>query len=149
MRLIERLLVRYAFLTNCCVIVEPPWTTFLLRDVLPDGAQDSVQVDAAVLEEALVLDRDDRLLHQRRDLARGTTLRLSDPRSRASTRLPVSRRSAVALLRPLPGLVQLGISPRIPTTKPYANETQQKDPQDEEGEEAELADPATALAVRP
>ena len=36
--------------------------------VLPDGAGDAADVDAAVLEEAAVLDGDDRLLHDVRDL---------------------------------------------------------------------------------
>ena len=36
--------------------------------VRPERAHDPAYVDAAVLVEALVLDRDDRLLHQRRDL---------------------------------------------------------------------------------
>ena len=36
----------------------------------PDGAADALEVDAAVLVEALVLDRDHRLLHHRGDLTR-------------------------------------------------------------------------------
>ena len=39
-----------------------------MRDVGPDGTGDSAEVDAAVLVEALVLDRDDRLLERRADL---------------------------------------------------------------------------------
>ena len=39
-----------------------------MPDVCPDGAHDAVQVDAAVLVEALVLDVDDRVLHPRRDV---------------------------------------------------------------------------------
>ena len=42
----------------------------LVAQVLPDGADDAVDVDAAVLVEALVLDRDDRVLHLRRDVLR-------------------------------------------------------------------------------
>ena len=56
------------FLTNCCVIVEPPWTAFCGEDVLVEGAADAAQVDAVVGVEAAVLDRDDRVLHDRRDL---------------------------------------------------------------------------------
>jgi hypothetical protein len=40
----------------------------LLHDVLVEGAADAAQVDAVVGIEALVLDRDDRVLHHRRDL---------------------------------------------------------------------------------
>ncbi len=40
------------------------------RDVLPQRAPDAADVDAVVLVEALILDRDDRVLHVRRDLAR-------------------------------------------------------------------------------
>ena len=60
----------YAFLTYCCVIVEPPSTTALLRMSSQAARSDPADVDAVVLEEPLVLDRDDRLLHDRRDLVR-------------------------------------------------------------------------------
>ena len=40
----------------------------LLDDVLVEGARDAAQVDAVVGVEAAVLDRDDRVLHDRRDL---------------------------------------------------------------------------------
>ena len=40
-------------------------------DVLPQRAADAAQVDAVVGVEAAVLDRDDRVLHHRRDLALG------------------------------------------------------------------------------
>ena len=40
----------------------------LLADVLPERAGDALEVDAVVLEEALILDRDDRLAHDRRDV---------------------------------------------------------------------------------
>ena len=43
----------------------------LAADVLPERARDTAQVDAVVLVEALVLDGDDRLLHDRRDLFGG------------------------------------------------------------------------------
>ena len=42
----------------------------LLADVLPEGAGDAAHVDAVVLEEALILDGDDRLAHDRRDVLR-------------------------------------------------------------------------------
>ena len=40
----------------------------LLAHVLPERARHAVHVDSVVLEEALVLDRDDRLPHDRRDV---------------------------------------------------------------------------------
>ena len=40
----------------------------LLADVLPERAGDAADVHAVVLVEALILDRDDRLAHDRRDL---------------------------------------------------------------------------------
>ena len=57
-----------AFLTNCWVIVEAPCCGRAGDDVVDDRAGDALEVDAAVLVEALVLDRDRRLLHHRRDL---------------------------------------------------------------------------------
>src|SRR3712207_9047109 len=61
----------------------PALDELLLADVGPDGARDAAHVDAAVLPEAAVLDRDDRLLDDGRDL-----LRLDDdPAERKSTRL--------------------------------------------------------------
>ena len=53
-------------MTNCCVIVEPPSTTPCELHVLPQRARDAADVDAVVLVEASVLDRDDRLPHDRR-----------------------------------------------------------------------------------
>ncbi len=41
----------------------------LRLDVLPEGARDAARVDAVVLVEALILDRDDRLPHDRRHVA--------------------------------------------------------------------------------
>ena len=55
-------------MTNCWVIVEPPWTAPPERMSCCSGSGDAEEVDPAVLVEALVLDRDDRLLHRRRDL---------------------------------------------------------------------------------
>ena len=94
LRLIVRCSWTYVFLTNCCVIVEPPSTTCLVRtSARPRG--DAAEVDAAVLEEALVLDRDDRLLHQRRDLVRVDDHPRSRTRAgRRGPACPPSRRSA-------------------------------------------------------
>ena len=40
----------------------------LRADVLPERAHDAARVDAVVLVEAAILDRDDRLAHDRRDV---------------------------------------------------------------------------------
>ena len=56
------------FLTNCCVIVEPPWTADLCSMSAQERAPHAADVDAAVLVEPPVLRRDDRLLDPRRDL---------------------------------------------------------------------------------
>ena len=78
-----------AFLTNCCVIVEPPWTRPAVGDVGPERAQDAAEVDAAVLVEALVLDRDDRLLDPAaRSSVEGTITRACEPRRTASIVCP-------------------------------------------------------------
>ena len=61
---------RSAFLTNCWVIVDPPCVAPQCEDVLEHGAADALVVDAAVLVEALVLDRDRGLLHHRGDVRR-------------------------------------------------------------------------------
>ena len=52
-----------AFLTNCWVIVEAPWVDPPGIRSGQSGSADSLEVDAAVLVEALVLDRDHGLLH--------------------------------------------------------------------------------------
>ena len=57
-------------MTNCWVIVDPPCVAPDAEDVLEDGAADALVVDAAVLVEALVLDRDHGLLHHRGDVGR-------------------------------------------------------------------------------
>ena len=54
--------------TNCCGIVEAPWTAPPEVTSSNGGAGDAAEVDAAVGVEAAVLDRDDRVLHRRRDL---------------------------------------------------------------------------------
>ena len=61
----------------------------LVADVLPQRADDAVDVDAAVLVEALVLDVDDRVLHPRRDVVPADELaRLLAPEHRED-RVPV------------------------------------------------------------
>ena len=54
-------------MTSCWVIDEPPWTTPLVGLVGDQRAQRALQVEGAVLVEAVVLDRDDRLDHGPRD----------------------------------------------------------------------------------
>ena len=49
------------------VIVDPPWTVLPLLALLDRRADDRAVVDAAVLVEALVLDRDRRVLAVLRD----------------------------------------------------------------------------------
>jgi len=80
LRPIDCWLVRKAFFTNCWVIVEPPWDDALVRDVGPEGARHAADVDAAMLVEALVLDRDDRVPEPRGHRGR----RDDDPRLRAT-----------------------------------------------------------------
>ena len=60
-------------------------------DVGPERAQDAAQVDPAVLVEALVLDRDDRVLDPGRDVGRGDDR--PAPASRAGSRGSSGRRS--------------------------------------------------------
>jgi hypothetical protein len=73
----------------------------LVADVCPDGAEDAAVVDALVLPEAAVLDRDDRLFHERRDV----TARDHDPALVAAQRrehcLAVGGVDVTELLRPL------------------------------------------------
>ena len=50
------------------MIVEAPWVDATRQDVLEAGSDHALEVDAAVLVEALVLDRHRSLLHVGRDL---------------------------------------------------------------------------------
>ncbi|CAM5424985.1 hypothetical protein STENM327S_04879 [Streptomyces tendae] len=88
--------------------------------VLVEGAQDALQVDRAVFVEARVLDRDDRLLHVRRDVLEvdhravarvdrgdGAALGVEDGGALAQRRsLQVGREGVEALHRPLGGQAQ-------------------------------------------
>src|SRR5205823_599879 len=69
----------------------------LVPDVRPHGACDPAQVEPAMLEEALVLDRDDRLLHERRYLRRGNDHAALRPAQHGEDRV------AVACGEPPPG----------------------------------------------
>ena len=56
------------FFTYCWVRVDAPCADAAALRVAVERAQDALEVDRAVLVEAGVLDRDDRLLHVRRDV---------------------------------------------------------------------------------
>jgi hypothetical protein len=116
----------------------------LVAHVLPDRAQDPVDVHAAVLVEALVLDRDDRLLHQRCDVARGN----EDPALRAAQHGEDSVSLAVvhepvdlALLEP--SWVERGDLARDRGDEPEREREQREHEEDQEkGQQAQLANPA-------
>ena len=57
----SRLLVRKKFFINCWVRVEPPWRTRCGGEVDPGGLDDTYQVDAVMLVEAMVLGGEDRV----------------------------------------------------------------------------------------
>ena len=60
------------FLTYCCwARVEPPWTPPLPEcpEIVHDGPERSLGVECPVQIEAGILDRHDRVAHERRDLA--------------------------------------------------------------------------------
>jgi hypothetical protein len=110
-----------------------------------------VDVDAAVLEEPPVLGRDDRLLHHGRDLVRvdqDTRLRAAQHREDA---LPARVVDVAVLLEAVarPRRVELRQLAADPHHQPVreGHEAEQTH-QEQEGEEAKLADAATALAVR-
>ena len=107
----------------------------LARHVRPHGASDAAQVDAAVLVEALVLDRDDRLLHDRRDvlgLQEDAALRSAQ---RREDRVVVVRVDvSVDLVRHRPGS-QFGIWLATAVISPKVNEATPSEQEDqEEGE---------------
>ncbi len=118
-----------------------------MADVGPEGASHAAHVDAAMLVEALVLDRHDRVLQPRGDPIR----RDDDPRLRA----PQDREHRVAVrgidigvrLRPLRLRVELRDlrSDRGQKTEGEGRRAQQPE-NDEQGKESKLAD---ATAFRP
>jgi hypothetical protein len=111
---------------------------------LPDGADDSVQIDAAVLVKALVLDRHDRELHLVRDLVRGNE----------DAALPAPENGEDALALPVvdvpvdlallqPGRVERGDLARDRGHQPEGKGQGPEHEEDqEEAEQAQLADPA-------
>ncbi len=89
LRAIDRVLSTYAFFTNCCVIVEPPWTNCLCWT-------------SAQKARAMALKSTPSCSQKRRSStatiacfmigaisSEDTITRFSDPRSTASTRLPL------------------------------------------------------------
>ena len=122
----------------------------LVRDVLPASANDSAEIDAVVLVEPPILDRDDRVLHQRRDLVRLEQHAALVASQHGQDRLAVVRVDvAVSLgldlvagveLRDLAG--QRGHE----AEREGGRAEQRQEPQ--EGEETELANPAPGLRRR-
>ena len=117
----------------------------LVRDVGPHRAGDAAHVDAMVLVEALVFDRDDRLLHDRRDLV-GVD---EDPALRSAQRredrvVVVGIDVPVDLVRHLPRVAvrdlagDCGDQPEAERARAEEKEKQ------EEADETELSDPAPA-----
>ena len=95
---------------NCCSIVEAPCTVPLCADVLDERARDAADVDAAVGLKALVLDRDHRLLDDRRDL-RGRddhAVLLADDAERVAEVVEQDRALGVLELRELRQRRQVG-----------------------------------------
>ena len=66
-----RLLVRKMLRASCWVMVDPPWRQLPLSQPHLERAGDADRVDADMAAEALVLDRDHRRAHRRRDLVIG------------------------------------------------------------------------------
>ena len=122
----------------------------VLGDVGPERARHPVHVDAAVLVEPLVLDRDDRLLHLRRDLARGDDHPCLRAAEHGEDRVPVARVDvAVDLL-----VVRRRVESRnLRCDRRDQPEPERRRPQhaedDDQQEQTELADPpAPALHRR-
>ena len=103
-----------------------------------------------MLEEPLVLDRDDCLLHHRPDLVGGDDLAAlgsDQPREHAVAGRVVDDPVLLEVLR-LPDRVELGDVAADADDEPVRERDKaEQTHQDEEGEETNLADPATALAV--
>ena len=102
----------------------------LVAYVGPHGPEDAAQVDAAVLVEAPVLDRDDRLLHDRRDLVGtedGAGLVAAQHRQDLSRRQRRCSRSARRGSREFAGSID-GISEAMAVTKPKAKAARPQSP---------------------
>ena len=69
LRCMVRSWVRNRFLASCCVMVEPPCDTPRCSTLARGRARDAERIDAPVRIEAPVLDRQERLRQERRQLA--------------------------------------------------------------------------------
>jgi hypothetical protein len=110
----------------------------------PECAGDALQIDAVVLEEALVLDRDDRLPHDRSDVVRAhedaALVASQDGQDRASVRR-VDDRVDVRVLR---GRVELWDLTRDGPDEPEREGQERGDEQDEQQcRKPTLANPAS------
>jgi len=124
--------------------------------VVPGGSETDAfeqafaQVDAAMLVETLVLDRDDRLLDQRRDVLRGddqAALAAHEPREHPVVVARVDE--PVTGDRLLPRRVERGDLARDGDDEAERERGKAQHPEKgEEGEEADLPDPARALPRR-
>ena len=121
----------------------------LLADVRPDRSPDRPDVDAAVLEVTAVLDRHDRLLHDRRDVVVVDDDAVLVPAQDCQDLLPGRVVDLRVHLVPLLRRVELGDLARDRGDEP---ERERRQRQDEEGEredqQAELPDPAPLLRRR-
>ena len=116
----------------------------LVRDVGPERAQDAVQVDAVVLEEALVLDGDDRLLHHVGDLARGDDLAVLGAAEDRED-LPVARVDVAVLDAVVAGRVERRDLARDRGDEAIAERRRAQHEQDQhEDKQTELANPPPA-----
>ena len=117
----------------------------LARDVGPHCAPDPAEVDTPVLVEALVFDRNDRLLHDRRDVGGPDEDAALGAPERGEDRVPVVR---IDVPIDLTGHVRriagrdLARNSRDQPERERRDAEEKKD--DEEGSEAELSDPPPA-----
>ena len=79
LRLMSRFDVRIRFFTSCWVIVEPPCSISPDVRFFERGTEHRVHVDAVVVPERLVLDRDDRVLDDLRHLRERDVLAVDEP----------------------------------------------------------------------
>ena len=118
-----------------------------VAQVLPDGAGDAANVDAAMLEEPSVLDRDDGLLHDVRDL-----LGLHDDPGLVAAEhgehAAVRRVDVAVLVGPVARRVELR---QLARDRGHETEREGRDADETEHEEkreqAELADPPSASSL--
>jgi hypothetical protein len=118
-----------------------------VRDVGPDRAGDAAQVDAVVLVEALVLDRDDRLFHDRRDLVAVDEDPALGPAQRREDGVVVVRVDmAVDLVRHLPRVAVRDLAGDGRDQPEAEGRHAEQEEDEDEREETQLADPTAAQA---